>query len=78
MDDFSQSLKEMWFYHYNRDASRDSSGFEHTFCGELDDGKVKGMHNFVQVLLEEQRGHFNYQGYLDIRGKPCAEAPPSS
>lgn len=78
IDDFSQLLKEIWFHHYNRDGSRDSSGFEHVFCGEIGDGKVKGMHNFVQVLLEEQRGNFNYQGYLDIRGEPCEEAPPSS
>lgn len=78
MDDFSQLLKDVWFYHYSRDGSRDSSGFEHVFCGEIDDGKVKGMHNFVQVLLEEQRGNFDYQGYLDVRGEPCEKAPPSS
>lgn len=78
MEDFSQMLKEMWFFHYSRDATRDSSGFEHAFCGELDDGKVKGLHNFVQVLIEEARGNFNYQGYLDIRGEPCPEVPPAN
>lgn len=73
--DFAAYLKGIWFHHYSRDASRDSSGFEHVFCGELDDGKVKGLHNFVQVFIEEQRGHFNYLGYLDIRGEPHGDPP---
>lgn len=61
---FKSTLHDLWFKCYRRDASRDSSGFEHAFCGELDDGKVKGMHNFVQVYVEEQRNNFNYLGFL--------------
>lgn len=76
IDEFSDFLKRIWFYQYSRDASRDSSGFEHVFIGELDDGKVKGLHNFIQVFVEEVRGNFNYKGYLDIRGEPSREAPP--
>lgn len=76
LDDFSELLKRVWFYQYSRDGARDSSGFEHVFCGELDDGKVKGLHNFYQVFVEEGRGNFNYKGYLDVRGDPSPQPPP--
>lgn len=76
ISDFSEYLKRIWFHLYRRDASADSSGFSHVFCGELDDGKVKGLHNFVQVYIEEARGNFNYKGYLDVRGEPAGPPPP--
>lgn len=78
MGEFSEMLKRMWFDQYSRDGSRDSSGFEHVFCGEIDDGEVKGLHNFLQVFVEEARGNFNYKGYLDIRGEPCYQPPPAN
>lgn len=65
MDDFKQVLYGLWFQLYGRDGSNDSSGFEHAFCGEIDDGKVKGLHNFIQVYKEEQNGNFNYMGFLE-------------
>lgn len=74
--DFSAMLHAIWFQCYSRDGCRDSSGFEHVFCGEIDDGVVKGLHNFVQVYVEEARGNFNYKGYLDVRGEPCRDPPP--
>ena len=77
-EDFMELLRDLWFKLYRRDASRDSSGFEHVFCGEIDDGKVKGMHNFVQIYLEEQRGNFDYKGYLDVYGRESGSAPPIS
>lgn len=78
MEDFKGALRDMWFGLYGRDSARDSSGFEHVFCGEIDEGAVKGLHNFIQVYVEEQRGNFNYQGYLDVRGDPSPDAPPSA
>jgi hypothetical protein len=33
---FKRMLNQMWFELYNRDGSRDSSGFEHVFIGEHD------------------------------------------
>lgn len=76
MLEFKQMLHDIWFKLYRRDASRDSSGFEHVFCGEIDDGRVKGMHNFIQVYIEEIREHFDYSGYLPVRGSRSKEAPP--
>lgn len=63
-EDFKGKLHDMWFALYGRDARGDTSGFEHVFTGEIDDGKVKGLHNFIQVYVEEQRGNFNYKGFL--------------
>lgn len=76
MDDFRALLRSIWFELYDRDGSRDSSGFEHVFIGELADGHVKGLHNFFQVYLEEVRDNFNYKGYLNIRGSNRHELPP--
>lgn len=78
MEEFRDALREMWFSLYRRDASRDSSGFEHVFSGEIDDGKVKGLHNYIQVYIEEQRENFDYMGYLDILGDPSDGPPPSN
>lgn len=61
---FRQAVQELWFGLYARDADRDSCGFEHVFCGELDDGRVKGLHNFTQVVVEEQRGNLTFRGCL--------------
>lgn len=63
-ESFINIMHDLWFGLYGRDGRADSSGFEHAFCGEIDDGKVKGLHNFLQVYTEEQRGNFNYKGFL--------------
>lgn len=65
--EFCALLHGIWFRLYRRDASRDSSAFEHVFCGEIDDGQVKGLHNFVQVYREERHKRFDYSGYLAPR-----------
>lgn len=65
MSSFRDVLYQLWFALYSRGIGRDSSGFEHAFCGEINRGVVKGMHNFFQVVLEEQRGNFNYMGFLE-------------
>lgn len=75
-EQFVDKLRDLWFDMYDRGQDRDSSGFEHVFCGEIDDGRVKGLHNYVQVYVEEQRGNFDYMGYLNMRGERSSEAPP--
>lgn len=47
-----------------RDESNDSCGFEHVFVGEIDDGHVKGLHNWVQTMVEEARGNLDYMGFV--------------
>lgn len=47
-----------------RDESNDSCGFEHVFVGEIDDGHVKGLHNWLQTMVEEARGNLDYMGFV--------------
>mmetsp|Transcript_43157 Transcript_43157/g.101885 ORF Transcript_43157/g.101885 Transcript_43157/m.101885 type:complete len:433 (+) Transcript_43157:109-1407(+) len=67
-NDLKIFLHELWFKLYRREAHNDSSGFEHVFVGEVKEkgGErlVIGMHNWLQIYVEEQRGHLNYMGYL--------------
>jgi poly(U)-specific endoribonuclease len=66
--EFQDLLYNIWFELYRRDNSNDSSGFEHVFVGEVKDGKVSGLHNWIQYYLEEKRGNINYKGYIKPRG----------
>jgi len=58
-------LRHIWFDLYSRHRGvMGSSGFEHVFLGEIDDGKVKGVHNWIWFYKMEKRGLIDYQGYL--------------
>ena len=72
---FKKLLQKIWFdlYRRNRNGRNDSSGFEHVFVGEIKDGKVSGMHNWIQLYLEERKGDLDYQGY--IKPKSRNDAP---
>ena len=41
--EFQKLLYKIWFELYRRGTSRDSSGFEHVFVGEIKNQKVSGM-----------------------------------
>ncbi|KAI0556604.1 poly(U)-specific endoribonuclease-B [Gracilaria domingensis] len=71
MDEFKEVLADLWFGMYDRGRDKDSSAFEHVFCGEIDGDDVKGLHNYIQVYIEEQRGNFDYMGYVDFAGDLC-------
>ena len=71
---FKQLLHKIWFDLYRREQSRDSSGFEHMFVGEIKDGKITGFHNWVQFYLEEQHGTVDYRGYIKPRSSNNAVA----
>ncbi|XP_039605827.1 poly(U)-specific endoribonuclease-A [Polypterus senegalus] len=59
-----QDLQMMWFGLYSRNKGQlDSSGFEHTFVGEIKSSKVSGFHNWVQFYLLEKRGQLNYYSH---------------
>lgn len=64
IDGFRNQLYQYWFTRYSRlgDGKLDSSGFEHTFVGEIGpiesdriNLEVKGLHNWVRMYLEEKR-----------------------
>lgn len=41
-----------------------SSGFEHVFLGEIDDGQAKGIHNWIWIYEQEKAGHLDYKGQI--------------
>mmetsp|Transcript_19723 Transcript_19723/g.25492 ORF Transcript_19723/g.25492 Transcript_19723/m.25492 type:complete len:439 (+) Transcript_19723:123-1439(+) len=61
---FKAVLEELWFTLYRRKTNNDSSGFEHVFVGESKEGEITGLHNWIQLYLEERRGALDYQGYI--------------
>ncbi|XP_053560962.1 uridylate-specific endoribonuclease D [Bombina bombina] len=64
VESFKADLKEMWFGLYTRSSGPlDSSGFEHSFSGEVKSGKVSGFHNWVQLYQQEKSGQLNYLSY---------------
>jgi len=79
MEAFKKQLYDIWFNMYRRGKSRgeDSSGFEHVFVGELKGTTVVGLHNWVQVFLEERKGRLDYQGFISPRKKGHIDHVPS-
>ena len=64
MADFKHVLYDLWFAPYRRGSGYNgSSGFEHVFMGEEKNGKISGLHNWVQFYLEEKKGTINYLGW---------------
>ncbi|KAA6425641.1 MAG: poly(U)-specific endoribonuclease-C-like [Trebouxia sp. A1-2] len=61
---FKQQLYQMWFRSYTREVRDDSSGFEHVFVGEARDGKILGLHNWIQFSNQERQGKLDYKGYI--------------
>ena len=43
--------------------------FEHTFVGESKQGKIQGLHNWLQFYNLEQQGSLDYRGYIFPRHK---------
>eukprot|EP00635_Sarcinochrysidales_sp_CCMP3193_P014542 CAMPEP_0118915232 /NCGR_PEP_ID=MMETSP1166-20130328/15436_1 /TAXON_ID=1104430 /ORGANISM="Chrysoreinhardia sp, Strain CCMP3193" /LENGTH=342 /DNA_ID=CAMNT_0006854895 /DNA_START=69 /DNA_END=1097 /DNA_ORIENTATION=+ len=66
---FKRLLGSLWFRTYasQRGGPEDSCGFEHVFVGEERGGdarQVTGLHNWVQLYLEEKKGALDYHGYV--------------
>ncbi|CAD7700733.1 unnamed protein product, partial [Ostreobium quekettii] len=65
--EFKDLLMKLWFYFYRRETDFDSSGFEHVFVGEVKNGKVTGLHNWIQFYIEERKGNIDYRGFIRPR-----------
>ena len=63
---FSQRLPSPLRPQRRRKVENDSSGFEHVFVGEEKDGVIVGLHNWIQIYLEEKKGNLNYMGYIKV------------
>ena len=73
LSEFGELLRDIWFDLYRRQSANDSSGFEHVFVGEVKNGKVSGMHNWIQLYLLEKEGDLDYRGYIKPRSQSAAE-----
>jgi hypothetical protein len=69
-------LGQLWFGLYKRGVRGDSSAFEHVFVGERKHGEVIGMHNWLQIYQEEQKGNFDYLGYIKPKGRYSGNGAP--
>lgn len=76
VQEFKQFLLNMWFFFYRREGELDSSGFEHVFVGEVEKGKVVGLHNWIQFYIEEAKGNLDYRGYIHPRRRGCMHRAP--
>jgi len=59
-------LEEIWFTIYSRSnkGPLSSSGFEHSFCGEIRQKTVLGFHNWVHFYDEQEEGNLEYDGQM--------------
>ncbi|XP_033736683.1 poly(U)-specific endoribonuclease-B-like [Pecten maximus] len=67
---FMKMLYKLWFTLYRRtkgDRDLDSSSFEHVFVGEAKEGKIVGLHNWLQFYLEEKAGRIDYHGFFGFK-----------
>lgn len=75
---FKKLLGSLWFQQYisQKGGQPDSSGFEHVFVGEERDGEIVGLHNWLQLYIEEKKGTLDYYGYISHnRQRPCEDQP---
>ncbi|KAL2610691.1 hypothetical protein R1flu_029264 [Riccia fluitans] len=69
-EQFKNTLHNLWFRMIGRSGTHDSSSaFEHVFVGEIKRGsdnseEVSGLHNWIQLYLEEAKGALDYQGFI--------------
>ena len=68
--EFLAELHSLWFELFSKKTRNDSSGFEHVFIGEIKDGvEVTGLHNWMQIYLEERAGRLDYKGFIFPRNR---------
>ncbi|EDV49076.1 poly(U)-specific endoribonuclease homolog [Drosophila erecta] len=63
-EDQLRLLQELWFTPYSRARGIvSSSSFEHVFMAEIRDQKALGLHNWLYLADQEQRGNVDYKGW---------------
>ncbi|ORX60918.1 hypothetical protein BCR36DRAFT_3727 [Piromyces finnis] len=69
LSEFKNELYNIWFRGYYRKAVNDTSAFEHVFVGEVKENNdgVIGFHNWITIYKEEQKGNFDYRGWIPPR-----------
>lgn len=61
-------VDHIWFQQYAGSHSSgvlDSTGFEHTFVGQINEERVLGLHNWIHFYELEQAGNVTYTDYVD-------------
>jgi len=56
----------------------DSSGFEHVFVGELKPKSIGGMHNWIQMYLQQEAGKLDVYGYFTYKKQNLAQFQPDA
>ena len=70
-------LNQVWFELYSRTGGKlDSSGFEHVFIGEIKNGEVTGLHNWIRIYLEEKQKTLDYRGFIKPRYRGIPHGAP--
>ncbi|GMT32532.1 hypothetical protein PFISCL1PPCAC_23829 [Pristionchus fissidentatus] len=70
-----EAISRLWFDRYSRARGvLDTSGFEHVFIGELKNGEVSGLHNWVRIndIETDPKQNFDYKGFIVKRGTNLA------
>ncbi|KAK3604497.1 hypothetical protein CHS0354_001177 [Potamilus streckersoni] len=65
--EFKRLLYKTWFTLFRRtkgDRDFDSSSFEHVFVGEAKESEFIGLHNWIQLYLQEKCGNIDYHGFF--------------
>ncbi|CAB3408190.1 unnamed protein product [Caenorhabditis bovis] len=64
---FRYWIGQLWFSHYSRALGKpDTSGFEHVFIGEVKNGEISGMHNWLRFYMMERdaSAKWDYKGFV--------------
>jgi poly(U)-specific endoribonuclease len=67
--EFKQFLSTIWFGRWSEYVPGvvASSGWEHTYLGESGSDEILyGFESWIQVYNEEEYGHLNYLGYIEV------------
>lgn len=65
-NDWKNEIKRIWFTFYNLGKRKDVSAFEHTFVGEMAQGKAIGYHFWFKYLTDDSSMNMNGKDIIDF------------